>query len=249
MPQESWTTYFHFNNGIFSQSWLWFLPVLFLFDILYLFFSRVNIKLSKITLKGAIGAVFLIGFIYSFCMDIFKGQGWTKTILIDFQNERLLIYFMIFLLGSLCYKLKIFESKWKNKKLYILIICTAWIPIILYRYLFINSFMRPGNHIFSEMVDALLMWFSFHLSLLCLLYVMINTFRYYLNKQGKISKELNKNSYNVYIIHVIVLGGIALTMLNTAIPSLLKYLILTVSTYAACNLIIYFYRKLIKSKI
>ena len=249
MPQESWTTYFHFNNGIFSQSWLWFLPVLFLFDILYLFFSRVNIKLSKITLKGAIGAVFLIGFIYSFCMDIFKGQGWTKTILIDFQNERLLIYFMIFLLGSLCYKLKIFESKWKNKKLYILIICTAWIPIILYRFLFINSFMRPGNHIFSEMVDALLMWFSFHLSLLCLLYVIINTFRYYLNKQGKISKELNKNSYNVYIIHVIVLGGIALTMLNTAVPSLLKYLILTISTYAACNLIIYSYIKVIKSKI
>jgi Na+/H+-translocating membrane pyrophosphatase len=182
-------------------------------------------------------------------MDVFKGQGWTKTILIDFQNERLLIYFMIFLLGSLCYKLKIFESKWKNKKLYILIICTAWIPIIVYRYFFINSFMRPGNHIFSEMVDALLMWFSFNLSLLCLLYVMINTFRYYLNKQGKISKELNKNSYNVYIIHVIVIGGIALTMLNTAIPSLLKYLILTVSTYAACNLIIYFYRKVIKSKI
>ena len=249
MPQQNWTTYFHWSNGIFSQNWLWFLPVLFLFDILYLFFSRVNIKLPKITLKGAIGAVFLIGFIYSFCMDIFKGQGWTKTILIDFQNERLLIYFMIFLLGSLCYKLKIFESKWKNKKLYILIIYTAWIPIILYRYLFINSFMRPGNHIFSEMVDALLMWFSFHLSLLCLLYVMINTFRYYLDKQGKVSKELNKNSYNVYIIHMIVIGFLALTMLNTAIPSLLKYLILTVSTYAACNLIIYFYRKVIKSKI
>ena len=249
MPQQNWSTYFHWNNGIFSQNWLWFLPVLFLFDILYLFFSRVNINLSKITLKGAVGAVFLIGFFYSFCMDIFKGQGWTKTILIDFQNERLLIYFMIFLLGSLCYKLKIFESKWKSKKLYILIICTAWIPIVLYRYFFINSFMRPGSHIFSEMVDSVLLWFNFHLSLLCLLYVMINTFRYYLNKQGKISKELNKNSYNVYIIHVIVIGGIALTMLNTAIPSLLKYLILTVSSYAACNLIVYFYRKVIRSRI
>jgi peptidoglycan/LPS O-acetylase OafA/YrhL len=78
---------------------------------------------------------------------------------------------------------------------------------------------------------------------------MINTFRYYLNKQGRLSKELNGNSYSVYIIHVIVIGGIALTMLNTAIPSLLKYLILTVSTYIACNLIVYFYRKVIKSKI
>jgi hypothetical protein len=78
---------------------------------------------------------------------------------------------------------------------------------------------------------------------------MINTFRVYLNKQGRISQELNQNSFNVYIIHTIVLGGIALTMLNTAIPSLLKFLILTVSTYVASNLIITFYRKIIKSKI
>ena len=65
----------------------------------------------------------------------------------------------------------------------------------------------------------------------------------YLNKQGKISKELSKNSYGVYIIHVIVMGGIALIISNVAIPSQLKYLILTVSTYAASNLIISFYRK------
>ncbi|MGB2884479.1 MAG: acyltransferase family protein, partial [Dehalococcoidia bacterium] len=116
IPQESWTTYFHFSNGIISQSWLWFLPVLFLFDILYLFISRLNINLSIITLKRAIGASFLIGFIYLFCMDIFNGQGWTKTIVMDFQNERLLIYFMIFLLGSLCLKLKTFKSKGINIK-------------------------------------------------------------------------------------------------------------------------------------
>jgi len=249
LPQESWTTYFHWSNGIWSQNWLWFLPVLFLFDILYLFFSRVNINISNINLKRAVFVIFLVCFIYSFCMSIFKCQGWTKTILIDFQNERLLIYFMIFLLGSLCYKLKTFESKWKSKKLYIVINCTAWIPITLYLFLLIYSLIKPGDFIFSGIVDQLLIRFSFNLSLLCLLYLMINTFRYYLNKQGKISKELNKNSYNVYIIHVIVMGGIALTMLNTAIPSLLKYLILTVSTYVASNLIIYFYRKVIKSKI
>jgi fucose 4-O-acetylase-like acetyltransferase len=242
MPQESWTTYFHWSNGIFSQSWLWFLPVLFLFDILYLFFSRVNIKLSKITLKGAVGAVFLIGFVYSFCMDIFKGQGWTKTILIDFQNERLLIYFMIFLLGSLCYKLKIFESDVTSKKLYIVINCTAWISINLYILVLINFFIRPGSFIFSEIIDIILLWLGFHLSLLCLLYLMVATFRYYLNKQGKILKALNENSYNVYIIHVIVIGCIALVMLNTKIPSLLKYLTLAVSTWVISNLIVYVYR-------
>jgi fucose 4-O-acetylase-like acetyltransferase len=249
LPQESWTTYFHWSNGIWSQNWLWFLPVLFLFDILYLFLTSLNINISRITLKGAVGAFFLMGLIYGFGMDIFSGQGWTKTILIDFQNERLLIYFLIFLVGSLCYKLKTFESKGESRKLYIVLSCTAWIPVALYISLYLNSLMNPGKYFFSEMVDALLIQATYLISLLCILHVTINTFRFFLNKSGKISNEMNRNSYNVYIIHVIVLGGIALILLNSAIPSLAKYLILTASTYAVCNLIVYFYRKAIRSKI
>jgi len=248
LPQQNWTTYFHWSNEIWSQNWLWFLPVLFLFDILYLLLSKVKIKLPDITLKQAIGAIFLIGFIYSICMDIFNFQGWTKTILLDFQNERLLIYFVMFLFGSLCYKLKTFESKPKNKRLYFIIIGTAWIPIILYRFFYLNSLMSPGDFIFSDMIDTLLLWFNFHLSLLCLLYLMINTFRCYLDKQGKISKALNKNSYHVYIIHTVVMGGLALAMLNTALPSLLKFLLLTVLTFGVSSLIIDFYRKVIPWK-
>jgi len=249
IPQENWTSYFHFSNGIFSQNWLWFLPVLFMFDMLFLGFSKLNLKLPKISMKGCIGSAFVMGLIYSFSMDMLNMQGWTKTALLDFQNERLLIYFMIFLLGGLCYKLKTFYSKPKGKKLYIAFLCTVWIPVSLYLFFYIQSFMTPGVFVFSEIVDTLLLWLNFHLSLLSLLYMMINSFRYYLDKQGKVIKELNNNSYNVYIIHVIVMGGIALTMLNTTIPSLLKYLILTVSTYVACNMIVYFYRKVIKSKI
>jgi len=247
LPQESWTTYFHWSNGIWNQNWLWFLPVLFIFDILYLLFSRANISISNITLKKAIWAIFLMGFIYSFCMSIFKFQGWTKTIFIDFQNERLFIYFMIFLLGSLCCKLKIFETDVTSKKLYIVVNCTAWIPINLYILVLINFFIRPDSFIFSEIVDRILLWLGFHLSLLCLLYLMVTTFRYYLNKQGKILKTLNENSYNVYIIHVIVIGCIAVIMLNTTIPSHLKYFTLAVSTWVISNLIVYFYRNLIKS--
>jgi fucose 4-O-acetylase-like acetyltransferase len=126
LSQENWITYFHFSNGnISSQNWLWFLPMLFLFNILYLLFSKVKVRIPNISLRGAVFAIFLIGVLYSFCMELFKFRGWTKTLLIDFQNERLLIYFMIFLLGTLCYKLKIFETKPTSKKLYILINCIA----------------------------------------------------------------------------------------------------------------------------
>jgi fucose 4-O-acetylase-like acetyltransferase len=245
LPQESWTTYFHWSNGIWSQNWLWFLPVLFLFNIFYLLFSKVKIRIPNISLKGAVFGAFLIGFVYSVGMDILGLRGWTKIGLLDFQNERLLIYFMAFLLGALCFRLKVFDAKLKSKMLYHITNSIAWIPVTIYISFLLYPWFKPGNFIVSEIIDRLIVWFCFHLSLLCLVYVMIETFRRYLDKQGKLRNELNKNSYYVYIIHVIVMGSLALIMLNTAIPSLLKYVILTVSTYVASNLIIHFCRKVI----
>ena len=243
LPQENWTTYFHWSNGIWSQNWLWFLPVLFLFNLLYMLLSRVNCLPEKISVKFAIAAMFFIGFVNSFSMDILKVRGWTKTILIDFQNERLLIYFMAFLLGSLFFRKNVFTSKPKSKKLYILINSTAWIPINIYIFFLLIPFIKPGSFIISPITDRLIVWLAFHLSLLCLLYLLIETFRRYFDKPGRIRNELNRNSYYVYIIHVIVIGAIALPLLNLPVPSLLKHFILTVSTYLACNLMVYFYRK------
>jgi len=107
--------------------------------------------------------------------------------------------------------------------------------------------LNPGNYIFSEIVDVILVWFGFHLSLLSLLYIIINTFRYYLNRKAKIINRLNNYSYGVYIIHFIVMGGIAVILLNAAIPSLTKYAILIVSTYVASNLIVALYSATVQS--
>jgi hypothetical protein len=81
-----------------------------------------------------------------------------------------------------------------------------------------------------------------------LLYLSIETFRRYFNRSGKIWDELNRNSYFVYITHVILIGAIALPLLNSTIPSTLKYLFVTVSAFAVCNLIVIVYRKTVKSK-
>ena len=249
LPQESWTTYFHWSNGIWSQNWLWFLPVLFLFNILYLLFSKVNIRIPRISLKGAVFCTFLTGFVYSVCMDIFGLRGWTKIGLLDFQNERFLIYFMAFLFGALCFRRKVFEAKRESKILYHIVNSIAWIPVTAYIFFLLYPWFKPGNYIVSEIVHKLILWLSFHLSLLCLVYVMVETCRRYQDKQGKLRNELNRNSFYVYIIHVIVMGGIALIMLNTTIPSLVKLLLLTVTTFGVSNLIISLYRKIITSKI
>ena len=117
----------------------------------------------------------------------------------------------------------------------------------VYIVFLINLVINPGNYIFSEIVDVILVWFGFHLSLLSLLYIIINTFRYYLNRKGTIIKRLNRYSYGVYIIHFIVMGGIAVILLNAAIPSLTKYAILIVSTYVASNLIVALYSATVQS--
>lgn len=249
MPQESWTTYFHFSNGIFSQNWLWFLPVLFMFDMIYLLFARTGLKMPAISLKGAVTAVFVLGFINSFMMSYFHLEGWTKTFILDFQNERLLIYFLIFLLGAVCYKHKVFDKEPDSKAMYITFSATAWLPINIYVFWILYLFLNPGSFVFSGIIDRVALWISFHLSLLSLIYLLVNTFRFYFNRQGAIRRELNRNSYNVYIIHTIVLGAVAITMLDVQLSSLVKYLILTAGTFALSNLLVSVYRRVVRAKL
>jgi len=244
LPQENWTTYFHWSNGIWSQNWLWFLPVLFLFDVLFVLMSRMGWENAHLSLKAAIGISFLIGLSYSFVMDFFQFQGWTKTFFLDFQNERLLIYFLVFMVGSLFCKSKAFESKPGSKKLYYAVSSTVWIPVNIYLGLIIFYLMNPGALIFSDLFDTFLVQFVFMLSLISLLYVSINTFRFYFDRQGKIGRELSRNSYSVYIIHAVVLGFLATLIVDTSLPSLVKYLIVTFATYFVSNLVVSIYRRM-----
>ena len=246
LPQESWTTYFHFSNGTISMSWLWFLPVLFLFDVLYLLLRKLNLPTRRLTMNWALVAVFVLGISYCEVLSELNWIGWTKTPLVDFQNERLLPYFLVFLLGSLCYQKGTLDTDERNMKLYIAVSATAWIPINIYLVVLLNFFLRPGSYIFSADFDGFLLWFCSHLSMLSLLYCAVTTFKYYFNRQGRLGGALSKLSYNVYIIHIIVMGPIALVLLNTDIPALLKYPILALTTYVGSNLLIYAYTKTVE---
>ena len=246
LPKENWTTYFHFSNGIWGMNWLWFLPALFLFDCLYLLLWKLNLPTGNLPLSLAAVGVFVLGFIYTTFASVFEWIGWTKTLLIDFQNERLLPYFLVFLLGSLCSRHKIFDTDKRNMKLYIAINATAWIPINIYVITLLNFLFQPGAYLISEGADLLLLWFGFHLSMLSLLYCAVTTFKYFFNRQGRLGSELSKLSYNVYIVHMAVMGPIALALLKTDIPGILKYPILALTTYAGSNLIVYTYNNLKK---
>jgi len=242
LPQQGLWSYFHFTGGILiNQGWLWFLPVLFLFDMVYLAMSKINLPGQDMGLKAAVPTVFLIGVAYSFVMSWYGFYGWTKTILLDFQNERILIYFMAFLIGALSYKLGLFDKKPAGKTLLYVLCATIWIPMNVYIIFLLNLIFNPGQFIISGTMDVALIWFGFNLSWLGMLVILINTFRYYLNRDGKFWAWLNRCSFGVYIVHFIVMGVAGTVLLHVTMPSLGKYVLLAIIAYIASNLSVSLY--------
>lgn len=259
LPQEEWFSYFHLfrrTGGDLSffadnptQNWLWFLPVLFLCQVLYLVLAKSNLLSIKISLKTGVLLTFVIGLVYSMIISNLDLGGWFHSPILHFQRERLLVYFMVFLLGSLCNKLNVFESKKKNRKYYILSNVVLTLSLSVFTAVALNLFfnmINPGRNYFfvSGTVDRILYYSFLLLSMLSFLYILIHIFRFRFNKGYRIMNELNKNSYSVYIIHVVVIGAIALILLSTPIPALLKYLILTILTFVVSNFIVYAYNRL-----
>jgi len=238
LPQESWTTYFHFSNGTWGMNWLWFLPALFAINLVYLAVASLRFRMPDLSIHKALAIAFAIGLAYSLLMDFNGLRGWTKLPLIDFQNERALIYVLSFWLGAHFFRKNAFAAKPKIGWLYYTVSATNWIPVMLYIILLLYPWFNAGSYLVSEPVHKTAIWLNFHLSLISMAYLLIQTFRKYLTRQSALVKILNRNSYAVYILHVVVQGGIAWYMLQLSTPSFLKHLILAVSSYAvSCVLV------------
>jgi hypothetical protein len=244
LPQEHWTTYFHITNPN-SQNWLWFLPLLFAFNVLFLLLSKLTIRMPKLSLGAAVAGSFILSVAFSMVIGGLLGfRSWTLTPIIDFENERLLAHFLIYLIGIMCYRKNVFAEKPKKKLLYIIANSVAWLPVTAHIFARLYPFMFPDSYAVTPLYR--LIWFvSFHLSTLVMAYVMIESFWRYLDKTGKVWSELNKNSYGVYIIHVIVIGVFGTLLLKVNLPAVVKYIILTILTYAGSNLLVSGYRSLV----
>jgi surface polysaccharide O-acyltransferase-like enzyme len=258
LPQEDWFSYFHIferagtdlaffaNNP--TQNWLWFLPILFLFQVIYIGLARINMLKIKISLKSAVALIFIVGVIYSMVISEAGLKGWTHSALFDFQNERLLIYFMSFLLGSLCKKLNVFAGEKPNYKIYIATNVVLSVSLTVFTLVALNLFynlIEPGrNHFYiSSFADRLVYYSAAILVMLSFLQIFVHAFRFNLNKTNNILSELSKNSYAVYIIHMIVLGVVALAMTHLSVHGGVKYVLLSASTFLLSNMIIYSWRE------
>ncbi|MGB2955871.1 MAG: hypothetical protein WBB64_07870, partial [Anaerolineales bacterium] len=116
----------------------------------------------------------------------------------------------------------------------------SWLPVTGHIFVRIWPFFVSS---FEVTPLYRILWFtSFHLSSIVMVYVMVESFRFYLNKTGKLWDVLNSNSYSVYIIHVVVIGIFGTLLLGVGMPGWAKYIILFILTYAGSNLLVSLYR-------
>lgn len=237
LPQERWSSYFHFSPDIINvgMAWLWFLPVLFAFTILYALLVPMKLVPTRMSFKRVLGIVFTLSFISSFSIDLLDAGGWTHLPVIDFQNERLFMYFLIFLLGTLAFHQQVFAAKPERPTLYRILKYTFWIPVLSYMVFLIRRSTAEDDGLDVSSVDQAGYWLSFYLVLISVLYLSIVFSWRHFDLPGKLWNELNRNSYGVYIIHVVVLGVLALPLLDVSVAGVVKYLILTALTYVICN--------------
>lgn len=242
LPQENWTTYFHITNPN-SMNWLWFLPLLFVFSLIYLGIDRLGLDLKKINLVWGVIGGFLASLGFSYLIgSVFGFRSWTLTPVIDFENERLLAHLLFYLFGAVAYRKNLFAKLPEKKTLYNIANSVAWLPLTGHIFVRLWPFFFPASYAVTPLYRIL--WFtSFHLSSLVMVYVMVESFWRYLDKTGKGWRELNRNSYGVYIIHVIVIGIFGTVLLGVNLPGWAKYLILFVLSYAGSNLLVSLYRR------
>lgn len=261
LPQEPWYTYFHLYSRIGSdlslfsnnptQHWLWFLPVLFLFQLLYALLKKSGLLQLNLSINNAVFFTILIGVMYSMVISQFGLTGWTHTYLLDFQNERLFLYFLFFLIGTKCYSLSLFEKP-LNKKWYVISNISMSVGITFYTLIALNLFFNmidPNREYYfiSSWADRTLYYFFILVLAFSFLHVLMYPFQKYLNKPIAFFDRLNRNSYYVYIIHMIVMGLVSLFLVKVPAPVFVNYLLVIIATYLVSNFVVSLYYKLFKS--
>jgi len=243
LPQENWLNYIHFNSPN-SQNWLWFLPLLFVFNLIYLAIEKSGIKFPKISMGWMAGISFVFSLVFSYVIGSLAGfRSWTLTPILDFENERLLAHFLFYIAGTMAYRKRLFDELPKKKTLYLVANSVSWLPVVVHIFARIWPFFSSDPVAFQiTPLYRLIWWVSFHLSSLVMVYVLVESFRLYITKTGKLWDDLNHNSYGVYIIHVVVIGVFGTLLLFTSLPAVVKWILLVISAYVSSNLFVSAYR-------
>ena len=216
--------------------------------MMYLGLSKLNLRL-KISFKSGVILTVFFGVVYSMIISVLDLTGWHHSFLFHFQKERFLVYFFVFLLGALTYKENVFRAEIRNKKQVIWVNIFLYLALTVYVITILNLFFNmitPDREYYfiSKFWDKLTMYISLMVSMLTFIYIWVDFFKSKFDKTNNLLTEMSRNSYYVYIIHMIVIGVFALLLLNVDFPAFAKFIMLSSLSFAGSHIIVYRIRKL-----
>jgi glucan biosynthesis protein C len=196
-----------FKPEEFSQYHFWFLGVLLLFFlVLSLIFLMVGDKISSIKTKpGKPSLPFFMAFIVMttgmyFVVNLFYPvEAFTQWYVLQFQTVIFLIYAAYFAFGIYAYIRNWFIDGYKPR----IIPWTITYAISIFIYLSTILYMNTGNGR-DTWVMKLVNDLCNNVSILSALFMLLATFRKYLNGDAPVLKLISKSSYSTYLIHFLV---------------------------------------------
>jgi glucan biosynthesis protein C len=196
-----------FKPEEFSQYHFWFLGVLLLFFlVLSLIFLMVGNKISSIKTKpGKPSLPFFMAFIVMttgmyFVVNLFYPvEAFTQWYVLQFQTVIFLIYAAYFAFGIYAYIRNWFIDGYKPR----IIPWTITYAISIFIYLSTILYMNTGTGR-DTWVMKLVNDLCNNVSILSALFILLATFRKYLNGDAPVLKVISKSSYSTYLIHFLV---------------------------------------------
>jgi len=127
--------------------------VLFTFDVLYLELDKLGLRFSRISAKAAILWAVPLAIITSMAVGSLAGfRIWTLTPVLVFENERVLVYLMSFVIGIICQRQGVLQEKTAGKLCYNIANGVACLPVTGHIFVRIWPFFYPAGFAVTESI-------------------------------------------------------------------------------------------------
>lgn len=223
-----WTGYF--TSDMFDQYHLWFLGTLLLFftvtTLLGLkvkkLFSNKNLKTVRPSLPFLLAIPALTTILYSAAGIFTTTEEWTETIFIQFQNIRLSIYIVYFILGIYAYKRNWFKEEGYKPHPMPWAICFI-LSNLAYAFFYLIIYRGIADTHFKVFIVGISYCFGSFSGLL----MFLGLFQRYCNFSNPLIRKISSGSYPAYIVHLTILFITAFLFMPLPIPLVIKFFTVT----------------------
>ena len=214
--------------------------------------ARSRIILKTIIFAVVLGIIHTAVMIFYFIHDINFGSWIIIGKMLQFQTEKIWMLVPLFLFGLYVYKKEWLTrgdiGSWKMWGImafifigiYTLLYHTGILPaldemfkIAEHNRLFDNQMAAPEMD-GSVQLTFLITWLLLPTALVFLLMFFISTAKRFFNEPNAITTFCSKHSINVYILHYVPVLVLQYTFLNMPIPSIVKFVLMTIIIIPAC---------------